>query len=37
MGAVTVLWLSALNVGFVRYLMVNTTLLGNFPIIQGND
>jgi hypothetical protein len=37
MGAVTVLWLSALIVGFVLYLMVNTTLLGNYPVIQGND
>jgi uncharacterized membrane protein YozB (DUF420 family) len=37
MTAVTVLWLAALIAGFVLYIMVNTTLLGSYPIIQGGD
>ncbi len=34
MAAVTILWLSALIVGFILYLMVNTTLLGSYPILN---
>jgi hypothetical protein len=32
MTAVTVLWLTALTAGFILFLMVNTTMLGSFPI-----
>jgi uncharacterized membrane protein YozB (DUF420 family) len=32
MTVVTVLWLSALIAGFILFLMVNTTLLGNFLV-----
>jgi uncharacterized membrane protein YozB (DUF420 family) len=36
MTAVTILWISALIAGFVLFLMVNTSLLGTFPINAGN-
>jgi hypothetical protein len=32
MTAVTVLWIAALAAGFVLFVMVNTTLLGTFPL-----
>jgi len=32
MTVVTVMWLSALIAGFILFLMVNTTLLGSFPV-----
>jgi hypothetical protein len=32
MTVVTVLWLAALTAGFILFLMVNTTLLGSFPV-----
>ncbi len=32
MTGVTVLWLAALTAGFILFLMVNTTLLGSFPV-----
>ena len=32
MTAVTVMWLAALTAGFILFLMVNTTLLGSFPV-----
>ncbi len=34
MAAVTILWLSALIAGFILYLMVNTTILGTYPILN---
>ena len=37
MTAVTVFWLAALVAGFVLFLMVNTTLLGSFPVSLGGD
>ena len=37
MTAVTVLWFAALIAGFLLYLMVNTTLLGSFPIASGGN
>jgi uncharacterized membrane protein YozB (DUF420 family) len=37
MTAVTFMWLGALVVGFVLYLMVNTTLLGSFPVSFGGN
>jgi uncharacterized membrane protein YozB (DUF420 family) len=36
MTAVTVLWLAALTAGFILFLMVNTTLLGSFPVGFGS-
>ena len=36
MDAVTVLWLCALVVGFILFLMANTTILGTYPIVAGN-
>ena len=32
MTTVTVLWLAASTAGFILFLMVNTTLLGSFPV-----
>jgi hypothetical protein len=32
MTALTILWIAALVAGFVLFLMVNTTLLGTFPL-----
>src|SRR5665647_2205830 len=32
MTVVTVMWLSALIAGFILFLMVNTTLIGSFPV-----
>ncbi len=32
MTALTILWIAALAAGFVLFLMVNTTLLGTFPL-----
>lgn len=32
MTAVTVLWLAALIAGFILFFIVNTTLLGSFPV-----
>jgi uncharacterized membrane protein YozB (DUF420 family) len=37
MTAVTVLWLTALVAGFILFFMVNTTLLGSFPVLQGGN
>jgi uncharacterized membrane protein YozB (DUF420 family) len=37
MTAVTVLWLTTLVAGFILFLMVNTTLLGSFPVLQGGN
>ncbi len=38
MTAVTVLWLAALIAGFILFLMVNTTLLGSFPVgLEGGN
>jgi uncharacterized membrane protein YozB (DUF420 family) len=38
MTVVTVLWLSALIAGFILFLMVNTTLLGSFPVgLEGGN
>jgi uncharacterized membrane protein YozB (DUF420 family) len=32
MTGVTILWLATLTAGFILFLMVNTTLLGSFPV-----
>lgn len=32
MTAITVLWLTSLTAGFILFLIVNTTLLGSFPV-----
>ena len=37
MRVVLTLWLVSLIMGFVLYLMVNTTMLGSFPITQGTN
>lgn len=37
MDVITVLWLSALAVGFVLFLMANTTVLGTYPIVSGGN
>lgn len=37
MDAVTVLWICALVVGFVLFLMANTTVLGTYPIVAGGN
>jgi hypothetical protein len=37
MAAVTLLWIAALIAGFILFFMVNTTVLGSFPIIGGGD
>ena len=37
MAAVTLLWIAALIAGFILFFIVNTTVLGSFPIIGGGD
>ncbi len=37
MVAVTILWIAALVAGFVLYSMVNTSLLGVFPVTFGGE
>jgi hypothetical protein len=34
---VLTLWLISLIMGFVLFVMVNTNLLGSFPILQGGN
>jgi uncharacterized membrane protein YozB (DUF420 family) len=37
MWVVLTLWLVSLIMGFMLYVMVNTTWLGNFPVLQGGN
>ena len=37
MWVVLTLWLVSLIMGFVLYIMVNTTWLGSFPVLQGGN